>query len=129
MNQDQFSKLIAEDPRLAEPIAAAARAAPKREFGLLTGAAAVALMFPIVRYLLTNVGLPWLHELKRYSELHRRKVHAWIDAKYREEGFDPDAAEAASTALIDRLEETTDLGARAAWERLAQSIKSSSKDA
>ena len=86
-------------------------------------------MFPIVRYLLTNVGLPWLHELRRYSELHRRKVHEWIDEKHREEGFDPDSAEAASKALIDQLEQTTDLGARAAWERLAQLIKSSPEDA
>jgi len=26
-------------------------------------------MFPIVKYLLTNIGLPWMYELKRYSEL------------------------------------------------------------
>ena len=48
MDLDQFSKLIAEDPHLAEPIAAAAGAAPRREFGLLTGAALVALMFPFM---------------------------------------------------------------------------------
>ena len=58
--------------------------------------------------------------MKRYSELQRQKLHQWIDKKYREEGFDPDAAEAAGDKLLDELEQTTDAAARDAWQRLTQ---------
>ena len=54
----------------------------------------------------------------RQTILQRQKVHEWIDASYRDEGFDPEQAEAASDALIERLETTTDQSARSAWERL-----------
>jgi len=37
-------------------------------------AAIVALVFPVVRHLLANIGLPWMRELSRYTELDRRKV-------------------------------------------------------
>jgi len=60
-------------------------------------AAVVALMFPIVQYIVVQIGLPWLHELKRYSEVQRQKVHEWIDEQSRAEGLDPDAVEAAAT--------------------------------
>ncbi len=127
MDRDQFLRIISNDPQLGDPINQAAKAGQSKQFSVITEAAVVALMFPIVNYLLTRIGLPWLYELKRYSELQRKKVHNWIDERYREEGFDPDAAEAASDALCEHLEQTTDAGARAAWERLAGLMKASSR--
>ncbi len=125
MNHEQFSEVVLADPHLAEPLRRAAKAGRPQQFGLLLDAAVVALMFPIAKYILTSFALPWLHELKRYSELERRKVHEWIDEKYREEGFLPDAAEAASDALCDQLEKTTNADARSAWEGLTELIKRS----
>ena len=85
------------------------------QFGVGVDAAVVALMFPIVRFIVVQIGLPWLYELKRYSELQREKVHRWIDEQSRVEGIDPDAAEAASEALCKELEQTTGASARASW--------------
>ena len=119
MNHEQFREVVFADPQLAEPLRQAAKAGQPQQFGLLADATVVALMFPIAKYILTSFALPWLHELKWYSELERQKVHQWIDEKYREEGFDPDAAEAASDALCDQLEQTTDANAHLPWERLA----------
>ena len=120
MTREEFEHVVLADPHLAEPIQAAAELGRAKQFGVLTEAAVIALMFPIARFLLTHIGLPWLSELGRYSELARRRVHEWIDAKYRDEGFDPEQAEAASDALIEQLESTTDQSARSAWQRLAE---------
>ena len=127
MSSTQFAKRLAADPHLQAPVQRAAQAGGPSQYSVLTEAAVVALMFPIAKYVLTTFGLPWLHEVQRYSELQRRKVHEWIDAKYREEGIDPDAAEAASTALCDELERVTDTSARASWERLREVLDSSSE--
>lgn len=118
MNQQQFQEIVAEDPHLSGPIGRAATAGQSQQYSLVIEASLVTLMFPLVKYVLTQIGLPWLKEVKRYSELQRQKLHAWIDEKYREEGFDPDAAEAASDTLLAELEQTTDTAARSAWERL-----------
>ena len=117
MTREEFQRIVSADPHLAESIQAAA-AGRSKQFGVLTEAAVISLMFPVARYILSSFALPWLHELKRYIELQRQKFHEWIDTSYRDEGFDPEQAEAASDALIERLESTADRSARAAWERL-----------
>jgi hypothetical protein len=61
--------------------------------------------------------------LRRYSELQRQRVHDWIDTHYGQHDFDPDEAEAASDALLDELEQTTDERARASWQQLAALIE------
>lgn len=122
MTHEEFQRIVSSDPHLAGPIQAAAKSGRAQQFGLVTEAAVIALMFPIVRFLLTRIGLPWLSELGRYSELQRQRVHDWIDTRYRDEGFDPEQAEAVSDRLIEQLESTTDLGARDAWERLVELI-------
>ncbi|MEZ6111076.1 MAG: hypothetical protein R3C99_08680 [Pirellulaceae bacterium] len=99
------------------------RRAAARQFDLPTSAATIVLMYPVVKYLLTHIGLPWLHELGRYNELQRTRVHRWIDEAYRDEGFDPDQAEAASDRLIAELESTTNGQARESWERLLALLK------
>ena len=119
MTHEEFEQLILADPQLADPILAAANASGHKKFSPLTEAALIAFMFPVLRYLLTRIGLPWLSEFGRYSELQRRRLHQWIDDRYRDEGFDPEQAEAVSDALIERLEATTDRSARDAWQALA----------
>jgi hypothetical protein len=123
MNHTQFVAAIAADANLARPIGRAAKAARPGQYTVVAEAAVVALMFPLIRYVLVHGGLPWLHELTRYSELQREKVHRWIDAHHCAEGLDPDAAEAASDALCEELEQITDTSARASWEHLAAVMK------
>ncbi|MDA1052865.1 MAG: hypothetical protein O3C40_20625, partial [Planctomycetota bacterium] len=118
MNREEFETIVLADPKLAEPIRAAA-GTTQRQYSVIAEAAVIALMFPVVKLLLTRIGLPWLAELGRYSELQRQRLHEWIDDKYREEDLDPEQAEAASDALIAHLGSTTDRTARSAWERLA----------
>jgi hypothetical protein len=123
MNRDEFVREVAADPNLSGPIGRAAEAARAGQFTLVVEGAAVALAYPVVRYILVHIGLPWTYTLGRYSEYLRHKVQRWIDEQYRKGGFDPDAAEAASEALGAELERTTDASARASWERLAGLLK------
>ncbi len=123
MNRNEFAAMIAAEPNLSGPIERAGQAARPGHYTVVAEAAVIALMFPIVRYIIVQIGLPWLHELKRYSELQRQKVHQWIDERSRAEGLDPDAAEAASDALCRELEQTTSASARASWQRLAELLK------
>jgi hypothetical protein len=123
MNRTEFAATIAADPNLSGPIERAGQAVRPGQYTVVAEAAVVALMFPIVQYIVVHIGLPWLYELKLYSELQRQKVHQWIDERSRAEGLDPDAAEAASETLFQELEGTTDASARASWERLAKLLK------
>lgn len=126
MTIEEFREVVSGEADLARPIQRAARAAGPAQYGAITQAAVWALMFPVVSFILTSVGLPWLHEAGRFLELYRQRFHRWIDERYREAGLDPDAAEAAGDALRNELERTTDAGARAAWERLAELLIGSS---
>jgi len=118
----QFAKVLNDDPHLFVPVQLAAKSGRPAHYGVISGTAVDVLMFPIATYLLKHIGLPWLNELRRYSELQRRKLHEWIDTRYQEEGFDPDVAEASSAALCDELERITDASARASWERLRDMV-------
>ena len=122
MDRTQFEEFLADEPELRRAIVQSAGAAKSRQFTGLTETAAVVLMFPVLSFVLQQIGLPWLHEAKRFSELYRQKVHQWIDERYRADGFDPDAAEEASEALLVKLEQTTNPSLRAAWERLREAI-------
>jgi hypothetical protein len=129
MNRTEFVAAIAADPNLSGPIERAGQSARPAQYTVVAEAAVVALMLPIVRYIVVQIGLPWLHELKRYSELQRQTVHQWIDERSRAEGLDPDAAEAASDALCRELEQTTSASARASWERLGELLKAGNDEA
>ena len=123
MTREEFERIISEDPALEMPLRKAAEAIPRRQFGVVTGLAATAILFPVAVFIVKGIGLPWLHEAKRYSELWRQKFHSWIDSQYQKHGFDPDDAEAAGEALRRELEAITDTGAQKAWERFLQLLR------
>lgn len=125
MTREEFEKLISEDPALAAPIrkGAAAIHVARDTFGTPAELAAIAILFPVATFIVKEIGLPWLYEAKRYSELWRLKVHKWIDEQYRKHGLDPDAAEAASNALRRELEAITETKARKSWERFASLLR------
>ncbi len=128
MTIEEFAHIIAADPHLSGPLELAALRARRQQFSLVTEAAVLALLFPVARFILTRVGLPWLHEAQRFSELQRQRFGQRIDDKYRQYGFDPEEAEAAGNALCAELAQTTDQNARAAWERLTDLLKQSPDD-
>ena len=121
MNQKEFEGLIARDSALATPVFKAAKSITPRTRGTFGAAelAGIALLFPVVKYIIKNFGLPWLHEAKRYSELWRQKFHNWVNEQYSKHGMDPDEIEAAGETLVKELEATTDSNAQKSWERLA----------
>ena len=133
MTKDEFQQLLEQDPALRGPISAAARAGggpgTRSAFGVgVTEAAVVALMFPVASYIVREIGLPWLYEAKRYTEIWRLKFHDWIDGKYGEHGLDPDQAEAAGEALRKQLEEITGADDKASWERFLDLLKQVKSD-
>ena len=131
MTQEDFERFVSQEPAVEAALTSAARAAQPtrtRSFGTPVELAAVAVLFPVVSYVVKHIGLPWLYEAKRYSELWRLKFHRWIDEQHRKAGFDPDQAEAVGQALRRELETTTDQAARAAWQRLADLLRKSPTD-
>lgn len=120
MTRDEFAQFISDHPALKTQLDQAYQAAPStKSFGPITDAAVLALMYPVAVFVVRDIGLPWLYEAKRYSELWRIKFHKWIDERYQAEGFDPDVAEIAGEELRQQLAETNDPGVKAAWERFA----------
>jgi hypothetical protein len=128
MTKEEFEALVSQEPALAGPIQRAAAAGAPAAFGTPTELAAIVLMFPLVSFAVRQIGLPWLYEARRYSELWRLKFHGWIDGRVRKSGFDPDQAEKAGEALHAELEKITDRGARAAWERFAAILSKEQQD-
>jgi hypothetical protein len=129
MTDEAFQEIVSQDAHLFAPLRRAAGKLRPQQFHVVAEAAAVALLFPLVQYVLTTIGLPWLGELRRYSELQRQRVHEWIDRNHRQHGLDPDAAEQASDSLLEDLEATTDGLTRRSWENLLQVVKGSGKSA
>jgi len=123
MQAQAFETFLAEHDQVRAGLERAARAAPAKDYGTVIDVAALVLLFPLVRFLLIDIGLPWLAALKRYSEVQRRRVEDWIDAEALSHGLDPDALEAASRALMQELEQTTGADARGQWQRLAERLK------
>ena len=98
----------------------------KGVYGFPSEIAIIALAYPIIRFAINNIGLPWLMELTRYSELWRQKLHTWIDREYLRQGFDPAQAKALGDALLRDLQATKDEEAQAAWQRLADALSEDS---
>lgn len=121
MTREEFEKLISDDPALTTPIRKAAADIPRsrQAFGTPTELTAIAILFPVVKYIVTDIGLPWLHEAKRYTELWRLKFHRWIDEQHQKHDLDPDTAEATGNALRRELETITETSAQKSWERFA----------
>ena len=125
MTPDEFRRIVSEDPKLAEPLRNAAVAVPQSsmKFDISGGVVALVIFLPAATFIVNEIGLPWLYEAKRYSELWRQKLHGWIDDQYRKHGLDPEIAEATTEALRRELEAITDENTKKSWERLAELLK------
>ena len=123
MTPDEFQVFAEANPAVRAALQGAISATPSSSYTGLTEAAVLVLFFPLARYLLTEIGLPWLTSLKRYSDVQRQRVERWIDSEALGQGLDPDQVEAASKQLMEELEKSQDIGAQQQWERLAELLK------
>ena len=100
MTPNEFERIVSADPALSAPVRSAAAAMPhsRETFGAPGELVAIAALLPVVTVVVKGVGLPWLYEAKRYTDIWRLKFHKWVDTQYRKHGLDPDAAEAAGEA-------------------------------
>jgi hypothetical protein len=122
----QFADLVSRDPALEATLCPAADEIPDRPqsaCGAPLEMAAVVALFPLVVFLVKNIGLPWLYEAARFSELWRQKFHDWLDEQCRRYNMDPEALQAAGEALRKELEALTEKDVKKSWERLAELLK------
>lgn len=125
MNPNEFVDAVRATPFLAGPISRSGMVVspPMRDSSRTASElAAIVVMYPLVRYAITQIGLPWLYEARRYSELWRVRLHEWIDEQCRTNGYNPKTLARASEALRRELEAVTDAKARQSWERLASAL-------
>lgn len=128
MTPDEFQAFAEANPAVGTALQSALPATPSRSYTGITEAAALVLLFPLARFLLTEIGLPWLTTLERYSEVQRQRVERWIDSEAQGHGLDPDRIEEASKRLMDELEKSQDVGTRRQWERLTELLKQSYRE-
>lgn len=119
----EFSNLVAQEPEVEATLLKVFSKVDRNSYSAISEVIALSALLPVVVFLVREVGMPWLYEGKRYSELWRAKFHEWIDNQYEKEGFDPDLTEAAGAELIEKLENTNSSTTREAWERFAEKIK------
>ena len=125
MTPDEFQAFAEANPAVRAALQGVLSTTPTRSYTGITEAAALVLLFPLARFLLTEIGLPWLTTLKHYSEAQRKRVERWIDSEAQGHGLDPDQIEEASKRLMDELEKSQDVGTRRQWERLTELLKQS----
>ena len=131
MEFEEFQRIVNQEPQLAASLSRAAAGVRPGQGAMRTfdpvstaaGLGALVILFPVVNRIVCRIGLPWLAVVERYAELWRRQFEQWIDEQYKQRGFDPQKARAASEALLKDLQETTDSETRSAWQRLLDVFK------
>lgn len=122
----EFADLVSNDRTLEASLLPAAKKIPDwlpDPIDMHLEMAVLVALFPLVAFVVKNIGLPWLHEAARYSELWRQKFHTWVDEQYRRHNMDPEALQAAGEALRKELEAVTEKEVKNSWERLVELLK------
>ena len=128
MEQNEFAERVQASEDLRKAISSAGQPLAPAQFGTPTELAVIALMFPMVKFLIQHIGLPWAYELSRYSELQRKKFSDWIDQQYTKQGVEASKALEASKRLIQQLEESTTEASREPWNQLQQAMLETTKE-
>ena len=73
MTPNEFERIVSADPALSAPVRSAAAAMPhsRETFGAPGELVAIAALLPVVTFVVKGVGLPWLYEAKRYTDIWR----------------------------------------------------------
>lgn len=122
MTERQFLEMPAAEPDIQAALDNAADKVNRRtqSRGTPTELAAIALLFPVVRCIVTQFAMPWLEAMKVYSDVHKARFIAWVEKNsYQRYGIKPRQAKAAGEALFEEIQRAADNGTCAAWERLA----------
>ena len=112
------SGLSSKNGRLKESldrIAAELVSADRRSIGVELP---ILLLYPMLRFLFKEFGLPWLAAAKSYSDLQVQRLQQWVNAEYQRLGIDPSRALAASKRLVDEIEAVSDQESKKSWETL-----------
>lgn len=120
MTQEEFKQIVSQEAPVLKTlrgVALTADVSPTMDFGV-TEIIFLSIVLPMTSYIVKEIGLPWLHEAQRYSELWRFRLDRWIDEQYQNQQIDINQARIAGEELRRQLEETTDPEIRAAWERV-----------
>ena len=72
--------------------------------GLPLELVSAALLYPVAYFIIKEIGLPWLYELKVYSDLWRTKFHVWIEQQYKENHVTQQRAKIAGEVIRKELE-------------------------
>lgn len=75
MQAEEFQTFLSDHEVVRDALHQALATRPARGFGTVTDVAALVLLFPLIRFMLMEIGLPWLTTLKRYSELSAAKCN------------------------------------------------------
>lgn len=125
MTQEDFQQIVKQEPevlRSLQRVAISANQSPTMDFGV-SEVILLSIVIPMTSYLIREIGLPWLYEAKRYSELWRLKLDTWIDQQYEKAGIDKEQAKIAGEGLRQELESTQD---HSSWERVYNLLKGDS---
>jgi hypothetical protein len=126
MTRQEFEQWLAGEPNIWNTIRESAGKIPPNTVGAegeLTDDVILAVMHPVVSFVLTEIGLPWRHEPREYADLWRQKFRSWLAAESDDLNLHPYAIESAGTELRGRLGDLSDKSERASWERLAEALK------
>jgi hypothetical protein len=126
MNRDEFKEWLDTQPAVWRQVKDSAANIPPNVLGEsdhLDDDVIIALMFPVVSFVLREIGLPWKSEAKSYADLWRAKYRRWIDEQTDELDLHPYAVEAAGTELRRQLAATSDIDVRGSWEQLSNLLK------
>ena len=75
MTAEQFAQIVSPNRSLADSIKRAASAGPTKQLSVGPEAVALAMMYPVVRFVIKEIGLPWLVDVGRYAKLWQERFH------------------------------------------------------
>jgi|GEM_PF-6321220 hypothetical protein len=121
-----FKQFIQRNPYVRQILQISAQNLPSKNYNILSETGLIVLLFPIVRFIIVQIGLPWANLQHRYSEAQRQQLEDWLDDYAEQHDLDPDNIETASTVLMQNLEKTHEIEAQAQWEQLLELLQTES---
>jgi len=101
VTNSKFTRAIQDNECLSGPIYRAAQASP----GLrVLDTDTIGVLSPLVRFILTRLGLPWLRDKPTYDDSDRANMLRWIRRYWRNREVDPIAIKVAGESLLAELE-------------------------
>jgi hypothetical protein len=126
MTPSEFEQYVNANPALRASLQSVAADLKPRVRGVFTSPmeiAGLALLFPLVSFIIKKIGLPWLISASKFSELWRLKFDNWVDEQVRKHGATPEQLTAAGEKIRTDLESLSNGDVKQVWEALAERLK------